>query len=200
MELDKLMESWNEEEHNFSHKEPTEIVDMLSQKSQSSMAKVRKNMLFEFLMNLIAIPAIIWYNIYLVEDKGLQGFNFIFLTAFACLTFVYAYKFGGLYKELRLTTGIKKSLKVITNKLEIAIEIYKSINYSILPFALIAGMMNAGNSNGDFSEKLQNWPIYTAMTVIVFIAMMFFIEYITKKMYGKHLKQLKENYNNLKNI
>lgn len=198
MELDKLMESWNEEEHNFSKKHQTEITDMLSKKSQSSMAKIRRNMMFEFVFGLTAILAVAILNAYMVEDKAYQGFNFIFLTAFGCLNIVYVYKFKNLYKQLGLTANTEKMLQETTSKIEIAIEIYKSINYSIMPFALIIGMMIGGTDS--FTEKLHDWPIYAGITVVTFIAMMFFVEYSVNKMYGKHLKQLKENYNNLKNI
>ena len=198
MELDKLLESWNEEEHNFSHKEPTEIVDMLSKKSRSSMARIRRNMMFEFLFGIVAISMTIILNTYLVEDRVYQGFNFIFLTAFGCLNIVYVYKFRGLYKQLGLTTNIEKTLLDSTRKIETAMEMYKSINYSVMPFALIIGMMVGGTRS--FVEKMQDWPVYAVITVVTFVAMMFFVEYSVNKMYGKHLAQLKENYNNLKNI
>ena len=205
MNIDDLKEAWKYDEPNdLTLPLSTEIL----RKTNSAISKVRRNMKVEFISYLISylMLGLLIYNG--VTSSIFFNITTIFIFILFVLNCFYFFRFYVFYKKIgRYDLNLRDSVGKLTYELELNIEIYKTYNMCITPFAvLIAFILLCGNNGLLFLKYILTQNIFmsplTLLYVFITILISFLVTYIlinihTRQIYGKQLDNLKRINNDL---
>ena len=181
-----------------------EIKAKLKIKSNSNIAlnKVKRNYLFELILSgLLSVFVIIW----LYLNVHSSGKYFIILIAFLFFGALFSFALYNYRKVKNIvisTDQLKPAIKDTIRNIERYVNFNKSnfTKYILLPFAILFGMflgLQMGSGEISFTEtlsSLSNSSLIKMLIVFVVgsIIMIPISQYLNKKMYKRHLDELKQ--------
>ncbi|NML19919.1 hypothetical protein HHL16_03490 [Pseudoflavitalea sp. G-6-1-2] len=210
MELDSLKDIWKEQDqHVDRHPDNSnEILSMLGKKSQSPVAKLRRNLRWELVAVIITYAFAIIY--YLTEKHGRYWEVSILFTLVAVGFGFYYYHKDKLLKSMQcVESEVKSNLQHQLGTLEKYVRFYFIAGTLLMPFLYyltgliilyktpsfqLSGetlgnraqpMLNAVREHGLFTEFLIGGVVVTA-------GMYFLNKWYLNKLYGQHIKYLKD--------
>ena len=146
MDIDKLKGSWKKYTSELRYKESkgtAELRDILRQKSQQSLKKLRKNFLIEAGVNIAAIPVlfIIVVN-YLDVIEPLKYYLSAFLVLLLLMFLGFLYRsYLRIYRHEHLRLPLEKKLEEQIVSLRNFMLIYERITYIMYFVALLFGLL-----------------------------------------------------------
>ena len=195
MELDDLKHIWQQNQKlsiNSQDVDNERIITMTQQKSKDLMTKLRKNLDFDIWVSSLFIPPLVW----VLFQKNIATYHKYVAGFFIVYTFVGIYFYWKeikSYKELNTKSDLLSTLKFTEKKFSQRVKsliIYNNI--SIIPLMFYGGIA------GIEVAKYYGHPIIQTFNELLFSVVFatpigyFYMKFIIKKLYGEHLKKLKQ--------
>lgn len=203
MELDELKK---ELQHKFEQDSATRsikpIESYIQQRSSSVIAKVKRNIVAEILLNLVFLPAFTWVFIQYtsIYTRFFMGFGVLFCILFTA----YLWK---LFRKIKLVEtepfSIRENLIRIISILAHFTRLYFQITMLMLPIAFLAGIITGYLDIAGSKELFARftWTGSIAYYICFFAAWSFFMYFFTKwyikKLYGNLLGHLRDQLREL---
>jgi hypothetical protein len=203
MELDELKK---ELQHKFEQDSATRsikpIESYIQQRSSSVIAKIKRNIVAEILLNLVFLPAFTWVFIQYtsIYTRFFMGFGVLFCILFTA----YLWK---LFRKIKLVEtepfSIRENLIRIISILAHFTRLYFQITMLMLPIAFLAGIITGYLDIAGSKELFARftWTGSIAYYICFFAAWSFFMYFFTKwyikKLYGNLLGHLRDQLREL---
>jgi len=195
MELDDLKHIWQQNQTlsiNQQIIDNQKVMEMTRQKSKDLMTKLRTNLDFDAIVSFLFIPPLI----YVLFMKNINPYHKYIAGFFLIYTFIglYCYlKEIKTYKELNWQNDLLSTLKFTEEKFSQRVKslvIYNNI--LIVPLMFYGSVI--GNEFISYTNAQHETSITTLIIFTVFITPIgyFYMKFVIKKLYGNHLKTLKE--------
>ena len=209
MELDSLKDIWKEQDQTVERPEDKdEILSMLGKRSQSPIAKMKRNLRWEFTAVVVVYSLAIWH--YLVSWQG-KYWEIALLLSVVGITFVlYYYRKNKLLKAMQcVACEVKSNLQQQLTTLEKFVRFYFASATLLTPVVYyVTGLIilfKAPEHTPDPSQSLSTriQPILNHITehhfftefiivgVVVTIGTYFLNAWYLNRLYGQHIKRLK---------
>ena len=194
MELDDLKAIWKNNE-GFQPKNETEIASMLKGSSKTIIGKLKRNVLIEISVTLVAGIGLLLYALKL-NNGSLKWTSISILVLFVGYSFYYV-------KKLLLLTGfdpgkgnIKVNLENLIVNLTGYLKFYKRSYTIFSPVYFCLGLLFAALERGtdEFLRIISRPNLIISLTVsasLFFIFSRWLTNWYLKKLYGNHLEKLK---------
>jgi len=193
MEIDQLKQFWKDEGKSSWPINDVDLKYMLSQRSRSHIAKMKRNLKWEVFFLILS------YGIIISTTSISRNTYFIFydglLIIIAILFMIYAkYKYKVLRSMECISCEVKTNLNLQINSLEKLVKLYFSAGNIGMPLAyFLAGVISYINTQ----KETVSFP--EAITIIIFLVIGFVLAligyYINRwylfQLYGKHIQKLK---------
>lgn len=210
MELDSLKEIWKDQEKGMDRypDSNTEILSMLGKKSQSPVAKIRRNLLLELITIIVVYIAFI---IYFALNKHGRYWELSIMMALVGIGFVfYYYHKNKLLKSMQcVTCEVKSNLQTQLHLLEKYVRFYFIAGTLLTPILYyLTGLIIlykakpgyiSGEVLGDRAQVMLNTvPKHQFFTefliggVVITVLIYFANKWYIKKLYGQHISHLRE--------
>ncbi len=189
MELDELKNIWQQTSlENMSAQviENDEFSMMMKGKSNDVIARLKKNMMFEFIISILFIP-IFLYFIFFTDIAVFHKYvcsTLIFTTVATLVVFWFEYRSLQAF-ETRLS--LITSLRITVEQFSKFVRIYLIINYVLLFPMMFYGMVVGVELTG---QEL-SLTFLIGITVITSPLGYFWVKFYIRKVYGQHLDKLK---------
>jgi membrane protein implicated in regulation of membrane protease activity len=196
MDIEKLKGTWKKYTSELKEKQvkgKEELREILKQKSQQSLRKLRINFLIEGGINIAAIPVIfliVINEMVLLEPLKyyLSGFLVLLLVMF--LVFLY-HSYANIYRHERFRLSLEKKLQEQSTALMTFMRNYTKITYALYFVALVYSLLIISLNN--FSELALKAGLGLLIGLVIFFAVIKpLTRYYLKKLYGKHLDALEQ--------
>ena len=197
MELDNLKDLWRDLGQKDTHQNSDEeIVMMLQKRSQSPIAKMKRNLLLELVAVIILYSLSIWY--FLATSMG-RYWEIALLLVLVGIAFIFYY-----YRKNRLlgkmqcvTCEVKSNLLQQLTTLEKYIQFYFVLGLVLTPVAYFASglivLYKSPVGNVTLAFTSSRWyMLFIALGLVTTIGSYFLNQWYIKKLYGQHIKKLKE--------
>jgi len=189
MELDELKNIWQQtslESMSSQVIENDEFSMMMKGKSNDVIARLKKNMMFEFSISILFIP-IFLYFIFFTDIPVFHKYICSILTFTTIVTLaVFWFEYRSLQAfETRLS--LITSLRITVEQCSKFILIYMIINYVLIFPMMFYGMVVGVELTG---QEL-SLTFLIAITVITSPLGYFWVKFYIRKVYGQHLDKLK---------
>lgn len=208
MELDNLKEIWKEVGRQPVHQNNNEqIKEMLNRSSQSPIAKMKRNLLWELgIIVVLFIPVAIYYFTAFKGKFSIVAWMYI---ALLLLFAVYFYYKNKLLNEIQCTACmVKSSLEKQVTTLEKYVRFYLLAGTIMLPvlivwlwFILYSKLPSVQNSFHFFPSAavpLTKTYIFLLALLLVFTILMYYLnKWYVHKLYGRHISKLKSILNEM---
>jgi hypothetical protein len=208
MELDSLKDIWKDlDEKDLRSGSDVPITSMLHKRSKSPVAKMKRNLYWEMAALVVCYSAAIWYYITAWQGRYWEVALLLFLVGLYAL-FYYLRKNKLLNDMQCVACEVKSNLQRQLVTLEKYVNFYFVSSILLTPIAyFVAGLIvffksPAGGvkitvSQPDISEQLElpeyRWIItFITIGVILTIGVYFFSRWAINRLYGQHIKKLKE--------
>jgi hypothetical protein len=204
MDLKELKEIWKDSFEGDDHLDQKEIEAKLKLKRRSGTAlnKIAKSYLFELIMGAIVYAIIIAGIIRFIEMPAAIIFILV-VTLLIGVSYVYAWR---TYKKIirtdmsssRLVTSLSETIKFIEKYVNLSKTTF--FKYMIIPIAILFGMfmgiyaVSEDRSVFEVIASLESRSIIKiAVIFVVFSSVMIpLTQYMNKRMYKRHLDELKQ--------
>jgi hypothetical protein len=203
MELDDLKSIWRGNTP-FEAKQAKEISAMLNGRSNSIVAKIKRNVWFELILTLSVGVVMFYYSIML--ESGAMKWSIISMLLLIITYFIYYIKKINLLNRFDTKQqNIRENLEKLVRDLRAYLQFYR-MSYTILyPVYFLLGLMFSAVERGFdvFWEKLVQPETILKLTLlafIVFVVFLFISKWYLKKLYGNHLDKLKELLNDIDDL
>jgi general stress protein CsbA len=195
MELDDLKHIWQQnQEQSISQQviDNEKVMEMARQQSKDVMTKLRKNLDFDIIVSSLFIPPLIW----VLFQKNIATYHKYVAGFFIVYIFVSLYfylKEIKSYKLLNLNNDLLSTLKFTEQKFS---ERVKSLviynNISLIPLMFYGSV--AGAEIAEYYGNPINLTFKELLFCVIFATPIayFYMKYFIKKLYGEHLKKLKQ--------
>jgi hypothetical protein len=205
MELDELKKELQQKlEQDSATLSIKPIESYIQQRSSSVIAKIRRNIVAEILLNLIFLPAFIWV---FTQYSSIYTRFFMAFGVFFCIVFtVYLWR---LYNKIKLveseSLSIRENLVQVVSIVAHFTRFYFQITMTMLPIAFLAGIvtgyLDIAGSRELFARFTWTGSIvyYICFFAAWSVFMYFFTKWYIKKLYGDFLRQLRDQLNELDN-
>jgi hypothetical protein len=192
MELDNLKEAWRAHAGNSSPGSNEEIQMMLQKKSQSPIAKIKRNLRSEMIVVVVLYTACIAY--YIISYKGRYWELALMLFLMGVMFMFYYYRKNKLLKEMEcVTCEVKSNLERQVTTLEKYIRFYFVAGTLITPVAyFMTGIIVLYKSPGVSVSSTWFLAWFIGCGVAITILVYFLNIWYVNKLYGRHVKKLKE--------
>ena len=205
MELEDLKSIWKNSEPAFQPKNEQEIALMLKGKSISIINKLKRNVLFELAIAIVASIGLLIYALSL-ETGALKWTSISLLLMCLAYSIIYVKKLLFLNRFQALDGNLRDTISLLVQSLTSYIKFYKN-SYAILyPVYFMLGILFSVIERGpegylEFLSKTSTL-IYTLLVAAAFAGVFFFVStmganWYLKKLYGNHLEKLKNILNEL---
>lgn len=210
MELDSLKEIWKDQDKGMDRypDSNTEILSMLGKKSQSPVAKIRRNLLWELITIIVTYVAFI---IYFALDKHGRYWELAVMIALVGVGFIfYYYHKNKLLKSMQcVDCEVKSNLQTQLQTLEKYVRFYFITGTLLTPFLYyLTGLIVlykskprsiSGDLLGDRVQPVlstvQDHQYFTEFMIggaVVTFLIYFANKWYIKKLYGQHISHLRE--------
>ncbi len=196
MELDNLKDLWRDLKEDHHQDEDEQIIKILHKKSQSPIAKMKRNLFIELIAVIILYAFPIWY--FLQTSEGRYVEISIGLSVVAVLFTFYFYKKNKLLSEMQcVTCEVRSNLQRQLTTLEKYVWLYFVGGIVITPIAyFVPGLLVIMKYPGrDVSAEFAGSVAYIMFIVIgllITIGNYFFSRWYINKLYGQHINRLKD--------
>ncbi|MEF8844792.1 MAG: hypothetical protein V5A59_04905 [Bacteroidales bacterium] len=204
MDIDKLKGSWKKYTSELRDKEgkgTPELREILRQKSQYALKRLRKNFLIEAGVNIAAIPVLFIVVVNgLVMIEPLRYYLSFFLLVLLAIFLVFLYRsYIRIYRYEHFRLPLDKKLEEQTNALKEFMRKYERIAYILYFVALGLGVFIT--SLNDLTDLAWKSAFAAGVGLLVFFtAIKPLTKYYLKKLYGKHLYALRQYLEELKEV
>ena len=211
MELDSLKDIWkNLEEEDLQPGREVPILSMLEKRSQSTIARLKRNLNRELITVLIIYSLTIWY---IITFQGLYSELAVLLALVGGAFLFYYYHKNKLLKQMQcVACEVRSNLKQQLNTLEKYVRFYFIAGTILTPLAYFAaGVIILFH---EVTPSLKDLPIeaqtsvsqmpiaatitnhrffifFISMGAVVTVGSYFLNRWFINKMYGKHIEKLK---------
>jgi hypothetical protein len=197
MNFDDIKSAWNNDNEGDNVVVPSSVNQLKT--LQLPVEKLRKAMQMEFFVQLFSLVLIAFTpKIFPLSPVMVVPFYAVYLVVIA-ISVQYYYKFRTFYKSLGTNTlSSKDNLYALYYEAKLNIEMYKAYTYTLIPFALIVGVMYiVSNKSSEIINLLAKAADHRGIAVglaVSFVLMVLMITTLTetwiKQSYGKYLKQI----------
>jgi membrane protease YdiL (CAAX protease family) len=206
MELDNLKAIWKESVSLPAATTQLELEEMLSKKSQSPIAKLKRNLLRELIGVVILYGVTIFY--YLFENKpGMIYLAVMLIVLGALYGWFYVAKRRLLNSMECVSCEVKSNLSLQLKTLEKYVKLYLWVGTLLIPVILISSFLIGlyFGDNGEFLAKMGNkifavFAAWVLISLVLTIPVYFLNKWYVHKLYGQHVKKLKSILNEMNEI
>lgn len=197
MELDNLKDLWRDLDQKEVHQNTDEqIVMILQKKSQSPIARMKRNLLLELIAVIILYSLAIWY--FLATAMGRYWEIALLLLSVGVVFIFYYYRKNKLLGEMQcLTCEVRSNLQKQLITLEKYVQFYFVSGIILTPVAYFASGLivlfksPVQNAAAGFTESGE-YIVFIVIGLLITIGSYFLNKWYIKKLYGQHIKKLKE--------
>lgn len=200
MELEQLKEMWNsaDEQHKASSAE--ELQALLRKKSQSPIAKMKRNLFLELIVVVVLYTLIIVY--YFLNFSGGMLALPVFLFLIGVVYVFYYIRKNKLLKQMECNScEVKANLNMQVKTLEKYVRFYLLAGTAIFPLTMIVAsciVLFYSPQSQQYPSALQSKQflllfaaILIAATTLFTIPIYFINKWYVRKLYGQHIERLK---------
>lgn len=194
MELDNLKDLWNDIGRKYVHLNSDEqIAMMLQRRSQSPIAKMKRNLLWELIAVIILYSVAIWY--FVATSQGLYWELALLLFLVGMFFLFYYYRKNKLLREMQcVTCEVRANLRKQLTTLEKYVRFYFASGMVATPVGYFASafivIFKSPPPNRGLSDSWFYIPL-VLVGIAFTIGSYFLNRWYIRKLYGQHIKQLK---------
>lgn len=214
MELDSLKDIWkNLDEEDLQPAREVPILSMLQKRSQSTIARLKRNLNRELIAVVVIYSLTIWY---IVRYQQLYSELAVLLAIVGGAFLFYYYRKSKLLKQMQcVACEVRSNLKQQLITLEKYVRFYFVAGTILTPLAyFVAGVIILFNAH-DFNASLSNVPVnaetsvsqipvvthisshrffvlFVSIGAVLTVGSYFVNRWLINKMYGQHIQKLKE--------
>jgi hypothetical protein len=196
MELDHLKDMWQKQEA-----PPTPgLQEIISKRSNSPIAKMKRNLIMELIMVVIFLGAVILYYFAAFSGK-FQVVSWVYLSLIALFGVYFYFKYKLLNEMECMACQVKSNLSKQVSTLEKFVRLYLIVGTAIIPAVIIFfyffEMSNFPAGNNFFILPSEKNSIATSLAVLAFICVAstvpiyYLNKWYIRKLYGKQIERLK---------
>jgi Ca2+/Na+ antiporter len=196
MELDNLKDLWRNLKEDDHRDDDEQIIKILHKKSQSPIAKMKRNLSIELMAVIILYSFAIWY--FLQASGSLYQEVALVLFGVAILFIFYYYKKNRLLGQMQcVTCEVRSNLQKQLTTLEKYVQFYFVGGIIVTPIAYfvpgIVVLLKYPDRNiaAGFTESAEYF-VFIVIGILLTIGSYFLNKWYLKKLYGQHIKKLKE--------
>ena len=196
MELDNLKDLWRDLDRGDTHRDDDEqIMKILQKRSQSPIARMKRNLLLELIAVIILYPFSIWY--FLEASMGRYNEIALFLFVIGILFVFYFYKKNQLLGQMQcVTCEVRSNLERQLVTLEKYVRFYFVFGTVLGPVAyFLTGLIVLLKYPAEgVAERFTDSMVYIVFVIIglvITIGSYFLNRWYIKKLYGRHIEKLK---------
>ena len=191
MELDNLKEAWKGHTVKNAADSNEQILSMLQKKSQRPIAKMKRNLFRELITIMVIYTATIIY--YFSANHGKFWEVAVMLLVIGVLFLFYYYRKNKLLNEMEcVACEVKSNLQRQVSTLEKYVRFYFLAGIILTPLAYFAtGFIVLYNSPG-ITMNTRSYILFIGSGIVMNILLYFLNKWYVNKLYGQHVKQLKE--------
>jgi len=208
MELDSLKDIWKDlDEKDLRAGSEVPITSMLHKKSRSPVAKMKRNLFWEMGALIVCYSLAIWY--YVTAWKGIYWEVAVLLFLVGLFGMFYYMRKYKLLNEMQcVSCEVKSNLQRQLTTLEKYVHFYFNSSIILTPAAyFVAGlivMFKAPADNGvtrietavpelgDSFPEYRWFIMFVTIGVVLTIGVYYFSRWAINRLYGQHIKKLKE--------
>jgi glucan phosphoethanolaminetransferase (alkaline phosphatase superfamily) len=194
MELDDLKNIWNKRD-TFQPKLEEEIASMLKGKSNSIIAKLKRNIWVELIFTSIASIILLYYS-FTIPNGALKWSFVSFLLLYAGYILYYIKQLN-VFRQFRTSDeNLRTNLENLVHDLDKYLKFYR-MSYSLLYpvfFILMLIFVIMDRGMHDFLEAIQETKMIICLILVIGIFLassLWFTNWYLKKLYGNHVEKLK---------
>ena len=196
MELDNLKDLWQDLERGDAHRNDDEqILRILQKRSQSPIARMKRNLMLELIAVIILYSFPIGY--FLESSMGRYREIALFLFVIGILFVFYYYRKNKLLSEMQcVTCEVRSNLERQLATLEKYVRFYFVSGTILCPVAyfvpgFIVLMKYPDESVAKHFTESAVYIIYIIIGIVITIGSYFLNRWYIKKLYGRHIEKLK---------
>jgi uncharacterized membrane protein len=206
MELEQLKDIWTQGAGRHDKKNE-ELLQLLTRPSNSPIAKIKRNLRFELVAVIILYSLSVTYYLFAFDGK-MRELSWFMLTI-GIFFLVYYYMKNKLLNNMQcVACRVKSNLELQLGTLEKYVRFYLVSGNIVFTLALLyvgyvgfflyPERLNTPKTLMQ-SPALQNLAIkYLVMTVILSVAVFFLNKWYVNKLYGRHVKKLRQILSEMK--
>jgi hypothetical protein len=199
MELEQLKNLWPKE-MGTAQKQDEYLLSLLSKRSNSPIAKMKRNLRWELIAMIVLYTGGIMYYFYAFEGRMVEIAWLMLALGLIYLVYYY-YKNRLLNKMQCVACQVKSHLELQLGTLEKYVRFYLMAGNILFPLALLAvgyvGMIlypeRIHSLNTIDTPYVQQFAIkYLLMTAALSVGVYFLNKWYVNRLYGRHIAKLKE--------
>lgn len=199
MEFEQLRDIWKQ--NPFPEVRNEQIAEMLKGRSRSIVSSLKRNAWAELLLTAVGFGVLLYYTV-TDTDKSLQWSLIAFTVLFAGFIAYYIRKIVVLNQFDAEHDNIRASIIHLTDKLNIYLKFYRIGSIILYPLYLLLVLffvaMEHGVGNLIYSLSRPGVLIYLIPVVLfILIFSLWLGKWYDDKLYGNHVRKLKELLNDL---
>jgi len=215
MELDNLKLLWQNQDSVSAHPDNSEqILTMLRKRSQSPIAKMKRNLLWELVALVVLYSLTIWYYLAAWQGRYREIAALLFIVGAFCL-FYYYRKYKLLNQMQCVACEVKSNLQRQLSTLEKYVHFYFVAGTLLTPLVyFVAGLIvffktphasalpsDPGNPiavsmySGNFVNHITSnrfFVTFIIIGIVLTISSYFLNRWYVSKLYGQHIQKLKD--------
>lgn len=192
MELEQLKEIWSNVESKQPGPSASELQAMLQKKSQSPIAKMKRNLIWEL------ITILVFYSITIFSlrhyEKIFVSLTILLLVIGLLFGIYFYFKYRLLHSMECLTCEVKSNLQMQLQTLEKYVRIYFVFGNLLTPIVFfVTGFITYMQRDGELTiSPLRFWIIFSIIGILFSVAVYFLNKWYLHKLYGQHIRKLKD--------
>lgn len=200
MELEQLKEMWNSADKQQTDSSAEELQALLRKKSQSPIAKMKRNLLIELVVVLVLYTLIIVYY-FLNFSGGMLALPVLLFVIGLVYVFYYIGKNKLLKKMECNSCEVKANLSMQVKTLEKYVRFYLVAGTAIFPITMVVAsciILFYSPQSQQYPSALQSKQfivmfvgILIAATALFTIPVYYINKWYVRKLYGQHIERLK---------
>jgi len=197
MNFDEIKKSWD----NQSIQTPKVTEETLSASiSRLPLDRIRKNALNDIILQTVAVIGIAFFpQLYAMPEENWFFFYGVYFL-FAVVSFYYIIKMTLFYRlSSTLEMNSRDSLYEVYFHTRMYVQLYENFCFSVAPFVVFFIPFFVGFPLDKISLLFTKW-IFVLYLIILCVVVFFTCKYWIKRLYGRYLKQMKENLDQFKSL
>lgn len=192
MELDNLKQAWKEQATQAADTGEELILSMLRKKSQSPIARIKRNLRWELITVVVLYLSTIVY--YISANHGRYWELAILLCIVGAASVIYYYQKNKLLNQMEcVVCEVRSNLQRQVTMLEKYIRFYFLAGVIITPICyFIAAIVVAYKSNFSISKNPGFLAWLIGVGIVVTIGLYFLNRWYVNRLYGRHVKKLRK--------
>lgn len=191
MELDNLKEAWKGHTVKNAADSNEEILSMLQKKSQRPIAKMKRNLFKELITVIVIYSATIIY--YITANGGKYRAIALMLLLIGVVFLFYYYRKNKLLNDMEcVACEVKSNLQRQVSTLEKYVRFYFIAGIILTPLAYFTTGFILLNTTPGITMSTNFYMWFFGSGVVMNILLYFLNKWYVNKLYGQHVKKLKE--------